>query len=102
MSELQPADITDSIRTAAVQGSLADMPPPETDALARLLDRLEASLTGTPPPPDRTGLRRRHLPEAAEWHHGATATSDDLARVPNASSQPGTSRLGLPAVPMMY
>jgi DNA-binding MarR family transcriptional regulator len=32
-------------------GLLADMPPPETDALARLLDRLEASLTGTPPPP---------------------------------------------------
>jgi DNA-binding MarR family transcriptional regulator len=32
-------------------GLLADMSPPETDALARLLDRLEASLTGTPPPP---------------------------------------------------
>jgi DNA-binding MarR family transcriptional regulator len=32
-------------------GLLADMPPPETDALSRLLDRLEASLTGTPPPP---------------------------------------------------
>jgi len=32
-------------------GLLADMPPPETDALARLLDRLQASLSGTPPPP---------------------------------------------------
>jgi DNA-binding MarR family transcriptional regulator len=32
-------------------GLLADMPPPETDALARLLERLEASLSGTPPPP---------------------------------------------------
>jgi DNA-binding MarR family transcriptional regulator len=30
---------------------LADMPPPETDALARLLERLQASLSGTPPPP---------------------------------------------------
>jgi len=32
-------------------GLLAEMPPPETDALARLLERLEASLSGTPPPP---------------------------------------------------
>ena len=32
-------------------GLLADMPPPEADALARLLDRLQASLSGTPPPP---------------------------------------------------
>jgi hypothetical protein len=32
-------------------GLLADLPPPETDALARLLDRLQASLSGTPPPP---------------------------------------------------
>jgi len=32
-------------------GLLADMPPPETDALARLLERLETSLSGTPPPP---------------------------------------------------
>lgn len=32
-------------------GLLADMPPPETDALARLLERLQASLSGTPPPP---------------------------------------------------
>ena len=30
---------------------LADMPPPEVDALGRLLTRLEASLTGTAPPP---------------------------------------------------
>lgn len=32
-------------------GLLTDMPPPETDALARLLERLEASLNGTSPPP---------------------------------------------------
>jgi DNA-binding MarR family transcriptional regulator len=32
-------------------GLLADMPPPEIDALARLLERLEASLSGKPPPP---------------------------------------------------
>jgi DNA-binding MarR family transcriptional regulator len=32
-------------------GLLADMPRAETDALARLLERLEASLGGTPPPP---------------------------------------------------
>ena len=32
-------------------GLLADLPPAETEALARLLERLEASLTGTPPPP---------------------------------------------------
>ena len=31
-------------------GLLADMPPPEADALARLLERLQASLSGTPPP----------------------------------------------------
>lgn len=31
-------------------GLLADMPSPETDALARLLERLEASVKGTPPP----------------------------------------------------
>jgi DNA-binding MarR family transcriptional regulator len=32
-------------------GLLADLPPPEADALARLLERLRASLSGTPPPP---------------------------------------------------
>jgi len=32
-------------------GLLADLPPPEIDALARLLERLQASLSGTPPPP---------------------------------------------------
>jgi DNA-binding MarR family transcriptional regulator len=32
-------------------GLVADLPPPEADALARLLERLEASLSGTPPPP---------------------------------------------------
>jgi DNA-binding MarR family transcriptional regulator len=35
---------------------LADLPPPETDALARLLERLEALLSGTAPP------RRPHRP----------------------------------------
>ncbi len=32
-------------------GLLSDLPPPEADALARLLERLQASLSGTPPPP---------------------------------------------------
>ncbi len=32
-------------------GLLGDIPPRETDALARLLERLEGSLSGTPPPP---------------------------------------------------
>jgi DNA-binding MarR family transcriptional regulator len=32
-------------------GLLADLPRGEVDALARLLERLEASLKGTPPPP---------------------------------------------------
>ncbi|MGH2975903.1 MAG: MarR family winged helix-turn-helix transcriptional regulator [Acetobacteraceae bacterium] len=32
-------------------GLLTDMPPPEADALARLLERLQTSLSGTPPPP---------------------------------------------------
>ena len=32
-------------------GLLADLPPPEADALARLLERLQVSLSGTPPPP---------------------------------------------------
>jgi DNA-binding MarR family transcriptional regulator len=32
-------------------GLLADMPAPETDALARLLERLQSALSGTPPPP---------------------------------------------------
>ena len=40
-------------------GLLADMPPPEADALARLLERLQASLSGTPPPP------RPHRPPPA-------------------------------------
>jgi len=30
---------------------LADLPAPDADALARLLERLQASLSGTPPPP---------------------------------------------------
>jgi DNA-binding MarR family transcriptional regulator len=38
---------------------LADLPPLETDALARLLETLEASLTGTPPP---ARPRRPHRP----------------------------------------
>ena len=32
-------------------GLLADLTPPEADALAGLLERLQASLIGTPPPP---------------------------------------------------
>jgi len=51
-------------------GLLADLPPPEADALARLLDRLQASLSGTPPPPrphrplpppGHVPKRRKHL-----------------------------------------
>jgi DNA-binding MarR family transcriptional regulator len=39
-------------------GLLADLPPRETDALARLLERLDASLSGTPPPPRPPRPRR--------------------------------------------
>jgi DNA-binding MarR family transcriptional regulator len=49
-------------------GLLAEMPPPETDALARLLELLQASLSGTPPPPrphrsppPGHGKHRKHL-----------------------------------------
>ena len=45
-------------------GLLADMPPPEADALARLLERLQASLSGTPPPP------RPHRPPPPPPGHG--------------------------------
>ena len=34
-----------------LSGLLVEIPPHEADALARLLELLEASLTGTPPPP---------------------------------------------------
>jgi len=57
----QPLSLTDegqwALRSAQttlrerLAGLLADIPPPETDALARLLERLQASLSGTPPPP---------------------------------------------------
>jgi DNA-binding MarR family transcriptional regulator len=57
----QPLALTDQGRWALrsaqttvrerLAGLLADLPPPEADALARLLERLEASLSGTPPPP---------------------------------------------------
>jgi DNA-binding MarR family transcriptional regulator len=40
-------------------GLLTDLPPAETEALARLLERLESSLSGTPPPP-----RPRRPPQA--------------------------------------
>lgn len=46
--------VLESARTALrerLAGLLADIPPRETDALARLLERLEGSLSGTPPPP---------------------------------------------------
>ncbi|TMM07879.1 MAG: MarR family transcriptional regulator [Actinobacteria bacterium] len=45
---LRSAHITLRDRLA---GLLADLPPPEADALARMLERLQASLSGTPPPP---------------------------------------------------
>ncbi|HEY2310791.1 MAG TPA: MarR family transcriptional regulator [Gaiellaceae bacterium] len=45
---LQSAQTTLRERLA---GLLADIPPREADALARLLERLEASLSGTQPPP---------------------------------------------------
>lgn len=45
---------------------LADVPPPEADALARLLETLEALLTGTAPPPRP---RRPHPPP----HHSRPA-----------------------------
>jgi hypothetical protein len=48
---------------------LADLKPAEADALARLLERLQASLSGTPPPPrphrpppPRRPKRRTHPP----------------------------------------
>jgi DNA-binding MarR family transcriptional regulator len=57
----QPLTLTDqgqralrSAQTALrerLAGLLADMPPHEADALARLLEILQASLSGTPPPP---------------------------------------------------
>ena len=43
-------------------GLLADMPPHEADALARLLELLQASLAGTPPPP------RPHRPPPPPGH----------------------------------
>jgi len=39
-------------------GLLADISPRETEALARLLERLNASLSGTPPPPRPPRPRR--------------------------------------------
>ena len=45
--------VLQSARTALrerLAGLLADIPPREAEALARLLERLEASLSGTPPP----------------------------------------------------
>ena len=57
----QPLDLTETGRSTLrsaqtalrerLAGLLVDLPPPEADALARLLERLEATLTGTPPPP---------------------------------------------------
>jgi DNA-binding MarR family transcriptional regulator len=45
-------------------GLLADLPPHEADALARLLDLLLGSLAGTPPPP------RPHRPPPPPPGHG--------------------------------
>jgi len=45
-------------------GLLADLPPHEADALARLLELLQASLAGTPPPP------RPHRPPPPPPGHG--------------------------------
>jgi DNA-binding MarR family transcriptional regulator len=63
----QPVSLTDqgqyalrSAQTALrerLAGLLTDLAPPENDALARLLDRLQASLSGTPPPPPRPSGR---------------------------------------------
>lgn len=64
---LRSAQTTLRERLAAL---LADMPPHETDALARLLELLQASLSGTPPPPrphrppPPPGPKHRKLPEA--------------------------------------
>jgi DNA-binding MarR family transcriptional regulator len=49
---------------ARLAGLLADMPPHEADALARLLELLQASLSGTPPPP------RPHRPPPPPPGHG--------------------------------
>jgi DNA-binding MarR family transcriptional regulator len=63
----------DSARMALrerLAGLLVDLPQPEADALARLLDRLQASLSGTPPPPrphrppPGRGPKRRLHPDA--------------------------------------
>jgi DNA-binding MarR family transcriptional regulator len=45
-------------------GLLADLPAHEADALAHLLERLETSLSGTPPPP------RPHRPPPPPPPHG--------------------------------
>lgn len=73
----QPLSLTDqgqwTLRSAQttlrerLAGLLVDIPPPETDALARLLERLQASLSGTPPPPrphrpPGHGLKHRQRP----------------------------------------
>lgn len=65
----QPLSLTEqgtwtlrSVQTALrerLAGLLADMPRAETDALARLLERLEASLGGIAPPPRPRPPKRR-------------------------------------------
>jgi DNA-binding MarR family transcriptional regulator len=47
----QALDSAQAMLRERLAGLLVELPPRETDALARVLERLEASLRGTPPPP---------------------------------------------------
>jgi DNA-binding MarR family transcriptional regulator len=54
-----------------LSGLLSEMPPHEADALARLLELLNASLTGTPPPP------RPHRLSPPEPRHAGRPSGPD-------------------------